>query len=207
MNRFGTHVQVIDIQKMLIAQQSGTLQEHKGESIVRSMVFICIVLGVAFLLVCCTARRSATITPISMRDVFMQNEDINELFVQVATTSLQLIEASYTYDDDIHYYYDYNRDNTAAYFYKQDGWYITDNHLIVCEKAANAIRVLKESFPGISIRMSPVEGRMCVFFSVIKKSEGKKGQYYQEDLVYSIFEVSGYDRVDDNWYFRVFSMV
>ena len=158
------------------------------------------ILGIAVLLLCCSAGCSKSSSSMSLRDAFVDNEEIRELFSEVASASINLIDVTKMYDI------------TKTYYHYDNGLFRgQQKEFLVDEETVEAINKIREAIPKVTICMRPIsnsnyvfEGRLCVFFSVVKKSTGCFSDYYQEDLVYSLYELPAqwYERIGEGWYFR-----
>lgn len=146
---------------------------------------------------------------IGLLEAFREHKEIRALLIQAASGSISLLD-----DTNVAFYaYDDCNDGTGAYYEHNKGAVLTDESLRVDKTTAEAIAKIEELLPGVSVRMLTVDDeRMCVFFSIVKNTTGKDGDYYQEDLTYTLHDLSdlepyGYYKVEDNWYFKVAGMV
>jgi len=144
---------------------------------------------------------------LSLLEAFEEHEEIKASLTQAASGSISLADETRA----ANYYYDYYNNGAEAYYGYDEGRIFTDDSLQVDKETAAAIKNIKELLPGAYISMRIVEGGMCVLFSIVKNTSGNDGDYYQEDLIYALHDLSdlepyGYDKIEDNWYFRVTGM-
>jgi len=130
----------------------------------------------------------------SLRDMFLDNEETQNLFAEIASTSINLVDITEMYDvTKIYYRYD------NGMFCEQ-----REESPMVDEKTVENINKIRAIIPDISISMRPINSRICVFFTIVKKNNGCNGGYYQEELIYSLYELpeANYSKISERWYFH-----
>lgn len=144
---------------------------------------------------------------LGLLEAFEEHEEIRASLTQAVSGSISLADVTRA----TQYYYDYYNNGVEAYYGYDRGRIFTDDSLQVDKETATAIKNFEEFLPGARILMRMVEGRMCVVFSIVKNTTGKHEDYYQEDLIYTLFDLSdlelyGYDQIEENWYFKITPM-